>query len=459
MIARNRGFGLIEIMVGLAVGLVSMLVIFQLYATFENQKRTTTAGGDSQTNGALALYELERQIRSAGNGITEGKPQEYPPVTGCLTNVFDGTAPYLMPNNAPDPSSASTTVGAGVESNFRFAPAVITNGAAGPTAGRTLSDSITIVYGTSVISAPYTFANALYVPGGPTITLTSTATINPYDMLVAIEQDTALTQVGQSNVANTGLNYIVPKRCVLMQATAVPDATTVTVAGGRYNKAGGTTLQPTFSGEARLYNLGSQANIVTYRIAANNLVADVTKFGGTPNGTAIPTAIINLMDLSPMASNIVNMQAQYGVDTDNPGAGYLATANCPTNIKAPVDVGHADADGVIDPATGWVEPTGTWLNDGVNSPALFDLRRIRAVRIGLVARSGIKEVPKVGACSSTTTQPTIHWDSGPDMKPDLAVDPEWQCYRYKVFQTTIPLRNAIWSSTMNPASPSSCGLR
>ncbi len=480
MIARHRGFGLIEIMVGLAVGAVSMLVIFQLYSAFEDQKRATTTGGDAQTNGALAQYILEREIRSAGNGITEGQPQQYPAVTGCLTTIYDKDKPYLVPNSPANAQSDSMTAPSGSESVVRFAPAIITAGAAGPTAGRRLSDSITIISGTSVISAPYTFA-APYAPGGSTITLTSNAGINVTDahtankdMLVVIERDSAAT-----NAAALGLNYMVPKRCVLLQATAVPNATTVTVSGGRYNKAGGTSGQPTYSGEARLYNLGL-LKMVTYRIApppsapptdtSRNLVADITKFGVIPNGTTNPAEVNNLVTPMPVASNIVNMQAQYGVDLGNAGT-YLS--KCPPNPKAPI--GTTDADGVVDPVDGWVEPTDArWKNDPTatpSNPSLFDLRRIRAIRIGLVARSAVKEVPKPGDpvnypnypnCSTTTIQPTIHWNSGPDMKPELASsssDKDWQCYRYKVFQITIPIRNAIWSSTMNPASPASCGLR
>jgi type IV pilus assembly protein PilW len=30
---------------------------------------------------------------------------------------------------------------------------------------------------------------------------------------------------------------------------------------------------------------------------------------------------------------------------------------------------------------------------------------------------------------------------------NLSADPNWQCYRYKTFETTIPLRNWIWKSS------------
>ena len=41
----------------------------QLYAFFEGQKRTTSSGADAQTNSAVAMYLLERDLRQAGYGI------------------------------------------------------------------------------------------------------------------------------------------------------------------------------------------------------------------------------------------------------------------------------------------------------------------------------------------------------------------------------------------------------
>jgi len=66
---QNLGFSLVEIMVGMVIGLLSTIVVMQVYATFEGQKRTTTSGSDAQTNGAVALYTVERDARLAGYGF------------------------------------------------------------------------------------------------------------------------------------------------------------------------------------------------------------------------------------------------------------------------------------------------------------------------------------------------------------------------------------------------------
>jgi Tfp pilus assembly protein PilV len=59
---------LIEIMVGLAIGLASMLAIYQLYATSEG-RRTIVSISEAQTAGSMALFAIERDIRSAGLGF------------------------------------------------------------------------------------------------------------------------------------------------------------------------------------------------------------------------------------------------------------------------------------------------------------------------------------------------------------------------------------------------------
>ena len=69
---RQRGLSLVEIMVGLVIGLITVMVIGQVAAEFEGQKRTSTGGGDAQSNGAAALFQLEREIRMAGYGLMIG---------------------------------------------------------------------------------------------------------------------------------------------------------------------------------------------------------------------------------------------------------------------------------------------------------------------------------------------------------------------------------------------------
>src|SRR5688572_3293495 len=74
---RSRGLSLVELLVASAIGIIASLAIFQVFAVFEGQKRTTTSGGEAQTSGTLALYTLERDVRQGGYGINT------PDLVGC----------------------------------------------------------------------------------------------------------------------------------------------------------------------------------------------------------------------------------------------------------------------------------------------------------------------------------------------------------------------------------------
>lgn len=69
---RQAGVTLIELMVGVVIGLLATLVIAQVAQVYEAKKRNTTSGNDAQVNGALALNTLQRDIQAAGYGLTSG---------------------------------------------------------------------------------------------------------------------------------------------------------------------------------------------------------------------------------------------------------------------------------------------------------------------------------------------------------------------------------------------------
>jgi type IV pilus assembly protein PilW len=116
----------------------------------------------------------------------------------------------------------------------------------------------------------------------------------------------------------------------------------------------------------------------------------------------------------PVSQEIFDLQAQYGV--------------------APAGSQSVDDD--------WVDATGaTWAN-----PTPADWRRIKAIRIALVARSTQYEKPKPNeACKTTTSAMAEHWSEWATFDTTNYPD-DWQCYRYKVFETVVPLRNVIWGN-------------
>ena len=97
-LAKQTGFSLIELMVGMLVSIVCVLAMMAAFAAYEGPKRTTTSGDDAQQNGSYSLFELERQIRTAGSGLT-------PAATSCAwPGPTTGRRPCGTAGRTPPPS-------------------------------------------------------------------------------------------------------------------------------------------------------------------------------------------------------------------------------------------------------------------------------------------------------------------------------------------------------------------
>src|SRR5215467_1173883 len=68
---RESGFSLVELLVAVAIGLIGIIIMLQVFENAEGVRRTTVSGGDAQQNGALALYAMERDIRNSGSGFSD----------------------------------------------------------------------------------------------------------------------------------------------------------------------------------------------------------------------------------------------------------------------------------------------------------------------------------------------------------------------------------------------------
>ncbi|NOT99958.1 MAG: prepilin-type cleavage/methylation domain-containing protein [Gallionella sp.] len=372
---RQTGFSLVEILVGLVIGLLATLVIMQVFSVFEGQKRTTTGTADAQTNGSIALHTIINELPSAGFDL--------------LPIGFSGT-PDAVIDCAPPIISAAATA-AGVTS---MSPVVITDGGAG-------SDSITINFGSSD-------------NGGIPITM---GTFFAGNVNVNFNQG---CQVGIAvTVPGTSGNAA----CDVVTVTNVPPAVPAVAPGAPPLVSDVITLGNTagLNMNGDLVCLG-QWNQVTYSVTANNnnfyLVRGV--IGATP-----PAPLI--IAPTPVVSDIVNLQAQYGV----------AAANLPV------------ADPNFNQITQWVDASGaTW------GPAMTtaNRNRIKAIRLAVIARNGLLEKTDVStACSSTNSAgPTgvCAWEgtaASPAPTVDLSADANWKQYRYRVFETIVPLRTMLWS--------------
>ena len=56
-------------MIGLVIGMLMVLVIFQVYQVNEGQKRAVTGGSDAQQNAGYGLFMHWSRLAIAGNAI------------------------------------------------------------------------------------------------------------------------------------------------------------------------------------------------------------------------------------------------------------------------------------------------------------------------------------------------------------------------------------------------------
>lgn len=382
----QRGFTLIELLVGLALGLIATLAIFSAVASFETQRRTTGSGADMQQNGLLALYSLEQDIRMAGFGLIDGSK---PPGSMPCTKI-----------NTYNPASV-----------FRSAPVMINDGGTG-------NDLLAINYLNSDTGG--------FVTGGGSAKLTNTLTAGTVPSSIPLDTNLAIKANDFILVAQDGMD------CTLLKVSSVPaNLTGGVVVQSAGNAAGDTTQTPAvFPGYVA-------ASAVVINLGPANTTSATTLGPVNPTFATTKYQIDNSYDLmrstdggawSSVASNIVALAAQYGV----------------ANAGSPAVTCWTDATGNACSGSNWSNPTTA------------EVKRIKAVRVAIVARSAqINHSRNVaGACATTTTAP-VSWvqpvtnpvsSLAPVIDLSASVGADWGCYRYKVYQTIIPIRNVIWGN-------------
>ena len=369
----QRGFGLVEIMVGLVIGMIASVVIFQVFSVSERQKRTTSGSADAQTTGAFSLYSIERDAKMAGFGLEAN-------TVGACTKIYS----YF--NNG----SGDSTI-----TEFDSPAAISIKNGAGSTA-----DEIRIIY----------FSN----PSDPNFMIPSSTTL-------AEPMPSSSAELKVTNASGCTIDTLAMVQqdgiCTVMELTQVQ--TMAQLGHLQHNPGGsGSPATPEYNPSVPYQKAG---NWPAYEKGAT------VRCGLTPptsrtyriNAGSLESLDSNVAGVQTVAPNIVALQAQYGVAD----AGTLA-------------VNRDDQ---------WVDATGIW-EEGTLKRLDGNGRRIKAIRVALVARSAEYEKPEPGnACTTTSDAMVAGWSSWANLSAvkNLA---DWQCYRYKAVETVIPLRNVIWAN-------------
>ncbi len=382
-----RGVGLVELMVGMVVALVSMIVIMQVFAQSEGQKRTSTSGSDAQTTGAVALYSIERDARLAGYGLAN---------TGLLN--CPAITVWRQSRNAAE--------------QLRFAPFEINPPAASVLPGDANTDVIALAFGVADFFVEAVGASQV-ANSAANFKSDNRAGFATGDLIVGVQTIAGVKQCamheitnvpggqcgdppaggGDALIHNTGRYKNFGKGC--------------TSAAAEYNRPGGIPGIAALdkANGAKLYNLGALPINIAYAIRGKNLtVCD-----------RLLTDCTQVANFTAIANDIVSLRAVYGKDTNDDGT---------------VDV--------------WDRVTPT------NDVQWFQVAAAR-IEIVARSTTKERVNPQTGVCDITTdsTKPDNRtWlgqaVAGAGIDVSDPADAEWACYRYKLFQTVVPFRNLIW---------------
>lgn len=269
----QRGVGVIEILIGMLIGMLAMVVIFQVVEIGDSKRRTVGSGSESQVAGNFALYTLDRDLQHAGYGL--GKvPADY---LGCNVRAYNGNR-----------SAYSRSF------NFPLYPVAITQGTS------TAPDSLSVLIGGSAIvplrqtydgsttTTKHLISRAGYLP--------PTASANG-DIFLALSMNPA-AQCAMLQVSGVGADDFTIEHS---NATNAP-----------YNP---TTALASLGTDGILLNLGRAPRLQRWAVNTTTNTFEVSNLFDTT-----PTAV-------PVADGVVDLQAEYAVDD---GAGGTTWTESPT---------------------------------------------------------------------------------------------------------------------------------
>ncbi|MES1987903.1 MAG: PilW family protein [Pseudomonadota bacterium] len=330
---KQQGFSLVELMVGLVIGLLMSLVVYNVLNVNEGRKRTTTSLNDVNQAGSYAIYQLDKQIRSAGSGFTSGGDKVGADYTfGCRLDMALNGAQLTPAATFPAPFASVGTA-------IRVAPVIIYDGAAG--AG---GDVIITMSGNAGLGeAPTGFTS---LATAATLKLVNQAGVRPNDVVLLADAGVSISPCLVQQVAST--------------FTQTAGGSNVSLAGNYYSATVNSRSVNDFTATSQVINLGQSPNLNMFAVGANNTlmkydlmqVRQASAIGSTPN----PSVYVD---------SVYQLHALYGVDTV-PASSTLT----------------------------WVAPSGAFSAANLLTGTLAaatQMKRIKAIKIGIVMRTPLLE--------------------------------------------------------------------
>ncbi|ELA00966.1 fimbrial biogenesis protein [Cupriavidus sp. HMR-1] len=388
-------------MVVLVISMIIVGAVFGMMSVSEGRKRTTMSVNDINQGGMFALYQLDKAVRSAGSGFSQNWPLTY----GCRLNVnLNGDQILPLPATIAAPFTGLPAQLGGL----RLAPVLIVQNGT-PLATGSSDVLITMAGNAGFGEIPAEFSGTAPALAGNVVNLSlvNTMTFNDGNLVLVADRNDAQGNVqpcyvGQVQTGFTGSVAVQLPLAGAYNASAGKDgdATSISATGIAMNLGNvGAGNLPGFA----VYGVGANQTLMFY---------DLLQSGGNGYGTV------------PLADGVLEMHALYGIDPNNNGT------------------------------ISWQAPTGAFdaaqLSNG-SQTAAANLYAIKAVRIGLILRTSLPERAQqlIGSPSTATATgvvspgPLVLFADVPGLSYTRTLQGAEQNYRYRVFETTIPLRNTL----------------
>jgi len=295
---RQSGMTILELMIGMTIGLVASVAIVQVFSQSEAHRRSTSGAADAQQAGTLASWRLMRDLRMAGSGLQHGQT-----LWGCALQAWRG-GNLLLPRAGAWPAPF-----AAVPAALPLAPIAVRDG------GGTAPDVILVMSARSGAGPAPLPAS---VVSATELNATTSVGFAPNDVLLMADMSAVLPcQLGQVAASYAALPGV-----------AAPKAIPLGASGSGYNGPSG-FANMTADRDYAVFNLGPSPSIMMYGIENRSLVQlDVLQ----TDGVTVPTI---------QAENVENLQVLYGVDDGNGG---VANDNVIDRWVTPGTVGFTVAD-------------------------------------------------------------------------------------------------------------------
>lgn len=331
----TAGFTLVELLVALLIGTLGSLAIMQVFVSSEAGRRATGSLANTQSNGLVGLYAIERDLQQAGMGLADLR------VLGCNILASNGPAANLNGANMVPAAIVPAGAAAGSADNPWGIPP-----------GDADSDMLIVAY-----------ARATNMMAGTPLTRADIG--SPY----------RLTNVLGIGIGDNVMIAQSSRQCTLGQVTNVNQSTEEVSLSS--------LTSDSYTTSAYAFNLGTTPRLVAYAVRNGTLTfCDFMQADCSDSGLTSDTTV-----WQPIVTDIVALIGQYGWDTSAP-PDMVADTFCKTRLTAG---GTCPAGDSGSPGAGNTSLT--------QSQRACDWTRIPALRIGLVMRSGQYEKEAVSPAS------------------------------------------------------------